>query len=74
MVILKLRLQNRRWGAVYETPVFDSAAGGFVYVYGGTYLKKHRSAILSVFRMDAFGPGWRMGDRRQKYTSLYIYS
>jgi hypothetical protein len=73
MVVLKLRLQNRRWGGVYETPVFNSAAGGFVYVYGGTHLKKQRSAILAVFPMDAFGPEWRMVDRQQKMkVPLYL--
>jgi hypothetical protein len=34
-VIIKLLLQNRPWGGVDKTPIFDSAAGGFVYVYGG---------------------------------------
>ena len=55
--IIKLRLKNWPWGAVYETPVFDSAVGGFVYVDGSTHLKKHRPAILSLFGMGAFGPG-----------------
>jgi len=57
MVIINLRLQNWRWGGVYETPVFDSAAGGFVDVDGGTHLKKHRWGILSRLEMGAFGPG-----------------
>ena len=57
MVILKPRLQDRRWGDGDKTPVFDGAAGGFVNVYGGTHLEKHRSAILSLFELGAFGPG-----------------
>jgi len=57
MDIIKLRLQNRPWGAVDKTPVFDSATGGFVYVYGGTDLKKRRSAILAVSEMTPFGLG-----------------
>jgi hypothetical protein len=46
MVIIKLQLKNWPGYAVDKTPVFDSAAGGFVYVYGETYLKKHQSATL----------------------------
>jgi hypothetical protein len=57
MVIIKLRLQNWPCCAVYETPVFDSAAGGFVDVDGGTHLKKQRSGILVVSEMTAFGLG-----------------
>jgi hypothetical protein len=58
MVIIRLRLQNGPWGAVYETPVFDSAAGGFVNVGGRTHLKKHRPGIfLSPFWMGGFDPG-----------------
>jgi hypothetical protein len=44
--ITKLRLKNWPGYAVYKTLVFDSAARGFVYVYGGTHLEKHRSATL----------------------------
>ena len=49
------------------------AAGGFVYVYGGTYLKKHRSAILSPFPMDASGRDNGRIDNK-KTGSLYLYS
>jgi hypothetical protein len=49
MVIMKLRLQNWPCCAVYETPVFDSAAGGFVNVDGGPQLIKQQSATLSLF-------------------------
>jgi len=49
MGILKLRLQNWPCGAVYETPVFDSAAGGVVNVDEGPQLKKQQSATLSLF-------------------------
>jgi len=38
-------------GGVYKTPVFDSAARGFVTVTGGPYLQKRRSAILSLFEL-----------------------
>ena len=73
MDITKLRLKNWPGYAVYKTLVFDSAARGFVYVYGGTHLKKQRSAILAVFPMDAFGPEWRMVDRQQKMkVPLYL--
>jgi hypothetical protein len=53
--IIILRLKIWPWGGVDKTPVFDSATGGFVNVYGGTYLKEHRSAILSASEMTAFG-------------------
>ena len=33
-------MQNWPWSAVYETPVFDSATGGFVDVDGGDPLEK----------------------------------
>jgi hypothetical protein len=46
MAILRLRLNIACWDGGYKTPVFDSAAGGFVYVYGGTHLNKRRSATL----------------------------
>ncbi len=49
--IIKLQLQNWPRGGVDKTPVFDSAAGGFVYVYGRSYLKKPRPAILSRFAL-----------------------
>jgi hypothetical protein len=42
---------------VDKTPVFDGAAGGFVYVYGVRVLKKRRSAILSLFEPGAFPDG-----------------
>ena len=48
MDIIKLRLQNRPWGAVYETPVFDSATGGFVDVDGGHELNFPGSVNLSA--------------------------
>jgi hypothetical protein len=68
-VILKLRLQNWPCCAVYKTPVFDSAAGGFVYVDGGPQLKKQRSATLSLFELGRnIG---RIGSK--KCTSLCIY-
>jgi hypothetical protein len=57
MVIIKPRLQFVPGCGVYETPVFDSAAGGFVYVDGRTHLKKHRSAILSLFKLSRDN-GW----------------
>jgi len=57
MVIIKLHMSIVPWGGLDKTPVFDGAAGGFVYVYGGTHLKKQRSAILTVSEMTAFGPG-----------------
>jgi len=46
MVIVRLRMKSSPWRGVDKTPVFDSAAGGFVYVYGGTHLNKRRSATL----------------------------
>jgi hypothetical protein len=51
MAIIKLRLKNWPRGGGYETPVFDSAARGFVTVTGGPYLQKRRSAILSLFEL-----------------------
>jgi len=57
MVIIKLLLKIVLWWGVYKTPVSDRAAGGFVDVDGRTHLKKHWSAIFSVFPMGAFGPG-----------------
>ena len=57
MVIIKLRSQSAPGRRGDKTLIFDSAAGGFVYVYGTTHLKKHRAAILAVSEMTAFGPG-----------------
>ncbi len=57
MDIAKLRLSITCLNGVYETPVFDSAAGGFVYVYGEAHLQKRRSAILPQFELGATGPG-----------------
>jgi len=48
MVIVRLRMKSSPWRGVDKTPVFDSAAGGFVYVYGGTHLNEHRSGIFSL--------------------------
>jgi len=57
MVIIKLHMSIVPWGGVDKTPVFDGAAGGFVYVYGGTHLKSSGRPFLTVSEMTAFGPG-----------------
>ena len=63
-VAIKLRLKNRPWGGGDKTPVFDSAAGGFVDVDGGTHLKEHRSATLRE-KVEQ----WRVESRAGKVDS-----
>ena len=53
-----------------KTPVFDSAAGGFVYVYGGTHLKKRRSAILSPIE-EELKPRISRIPRMRKWDELF---
>ena len=66
MVITKLQLQIVPWCGGNKTPVFDGTARGFVTVTGRSYLKKQRSAILSLSEMGATGPVKRTLDRQQK--------